>query len=161
MNALTDTITALAARLEQDGSLLYLQARIRGELDTIEGILAQGVSLRKLAEALAAAGVHQRGNRPLGYGHLRQLVTRARNSAAMPERPSAPLTHNRTSAQPTASGRKKRLAAAILLGTGAETGVTHAENFFTHRQRRQAAKAVEDARRPDFEEILKPKLSTR
>ncbi len=61
MTALTDTITALAARLEQDGSLLYLQARIRGELDTIEGILAQGVSLRKLAEALAAAGVHQRG----------------------------------------------------------------------------------------------------
>lgn len=161
MTALTDTITALAARLEQDGSLLYLQARIRGELDTIEGILAQGVSLRNLAEALAAAGVHQRGHRPLGYGHLRQLVTRARSSAVMPERPSAPSTHNRTSAELAAAGRKTRLAATIPLDTGTETSVAHAENFFTHRKRRQAAEAAADARRPNFDEILKPKLSRR
>lgn len=161
MTALTDTITALAARLEQDGSLLYLQARIRGELDTIEGVLAQGVSLRKLADALAAAGVRQRGNRPLGYGHLRQLVTRARNAAVMTERSSAPSTHDPASALSTALGRRKRVATESSRGTGVETGATHAESFFTHRQHRQAAKAAEAARRPDFEEILKPKLSRR
>lgn len=161
MTALTDTITALAERLEREAALLYLQARIRNELGAIEEILIQGVSLRKLAEALAAAGVHQRGNQPLSYGNLRQLVTRARDLAAIPVRSSAASTHNHTITQASASGSRKLPTSATLSGTQIEADGAHAESFFTHRQRRQAAKAAEEARRPNFEEVFRPKPSKR
>ncbi|MEU8102086.1 hypothetical protein [Streptomyces rubiginosohelvolus] len=80
MVTLTDTITELARRLQEDASLAYLRARIERELAAIEAILAHGVSLRKLALALSAAGVHQAGGQPLTYGNFRQLVARARHA---------------------------------------------------------------------------------
>ena len=92
-------LDALAAAFRADAGLIPLQRRVRRLIADLYAILEAGVTVRALADALAARGVTDRSGQPLSYGHLRVLLARAsRGRRLAPERRPIP----RLTAQPLA-----------------------------------------------------------
>lgn len=77
--SLRDSIDRLASDLIADADLIPIQRRVVATLPLIEAILARGVPLRRLAAALANAGLRDRSGKPLSEGHFRAAVSRARS----------------------------------------------------------------------------------
>jgi len=77
--SLADQINRLATALTANADLIPFQRRVLASLEQIEAILGRGVPLRRLATALANAGLQDGAGQPLSESHFRAAVSRARS----------------------------------------------------------------------------------
>lgn len=138
--SLADQIAGLAKCLTADADLIPFQRRVLASLDQIETILARGVPLRRLAAALAKAGLRDGSGQPLTESHFRAAVSRARSRRRQtgPEMATTP----RPAPPPEPSPLARRG------DTRADT--SSATDFFARQEAAQQRAATADADRPDF-----------
>ena len=128
--SLADQINRLATALTANANLIPFQRRVLASLDQIEAILGRGVPLRRLATALAKAGLHDGSGRPLSEAHFRAAVSRARSR------------RRQTRAAPT--------EIQTATATDQRATPTAVDDFFRRQEASMEKATTEDKKRPDF-----------
>jgi len=136
----TEMIDALASALAADAGLIPLQRRIRNRLTQIEDLVDLGMPLRTLAIELANRGAIDKSGNPLSEGHLRVLLSRARQKAR---------SQRATGKRPAAGDHTPEQPPTLTNGMPASPS-SAAPDFIRRELARREEEAERRAKRPQF-----------